>query len=47
MDLKRFSLYTVAGASMWNFILVYAGICWEHWTIKHYSSRLVYRSARW
>ncbi len=39
MDLKRFCLYTVAGASMWNFILVYAGyLLGEHWDrIKHYS----------
>jgi membrane protein DedA with SNARE-associated domain len=39
MDLKRFSIYTIAGASMWNFILVYAGyLLGEHWNrIKHYS----------
>lgn len=39
MDLKRFCVYTVAGASMWNFILVYAGyLLGEHWDrIKHYS----------
>jgi membrane protein DedA with SNARE-associated domain len=39
MDLKRFSLYTLVGASMWNFILVYAGyLLGEHWArIKHYS----------
>jgi membrane protein DedA with SNARE-associated domain len=39
MDLKRFCLYTVVGASMWNFILIYAGyLLGEHWDrIKHYS----------
>ncbi len=39
MDLKRFTLYTIVGASMWNFILVYAGyLLGEHWArIKHYS----------
>jgi membrane protein DedA with SNARE-associated domain len=39
MDLKRFCLYTIAGASMWNFILLYAGyLLGEHWDkIKHYS----------
>ncbi len=39
MDLKRFSLYTIVGASMWNFILIYAGyLLGEHWNrIKHYS----------
>lgn len=39
MDIKRFCLYTIVGASMWNFILVYAGyLLGEHWDkIKHYS----------
>jgi membrane protein DedA with SNARE-associated domain len=39
MNLKRFALYTVVGASMWNFILLYAGyLLGEHWArIKHYS----------
>jgi membrane protein DedA with SNARE-associated domain len=39
MDLKRFCLYTIVGASMWNFILTYAGyLLGEHWDrIKHYS----------
>jgi len=39
MDLKRFSVYTIVGASMWNFILTYAGyLLGEHWDrIKHYS----------
>ncbi len=39
MPLKRFVLYTIAGASMWNFILIYAGyLLGEHWNrIKHYS----------
>ena len=39
MDLKRFSIYTLAGATAWNFILTYAGyFLGEHWArIKHYS----------
>lgn len=39
MDLKRFCIYTIVGASMWNFILIYAGyLLGEHWDrIKHYS----------
>jgi membrane protein DedA with SNARE-associated domain len=39
MDLKKFCLYTIAGAGSWNFILTYAGyLLGENWgQIKHYS----------
>jgi len=39
MNLKRFILYTITGASIWNFILTYAGyLLGKNWDrIKHYS----------
>ncbi len=42
MNLKKFTLYTVLGAGMWNFFLTYIGfILGNNWDkIKHYSDYL-------
>lgn len=42
MDIKRFCLYTVVGATMWNAILAYIGyILRENWEVLHHYMRPV------
>lgn len=42
MDIKRFCIYTVVGATMWNAILAYTGyLLRENWEILHHYMRPV------